>query len=938
MTRTTALLVCLLCLAALCPARPAAAQQARGVITGVVKDTTTGGGIRYATVEARGAGGTAAAETNADGRYRLQVAPGTYTIAVSAVGYVARRVADVRVTSGAVRTLDVVLEPSTFQLNPLVVTASRRKEKALAAPAHVQTVRSGDIQAQPAVSPVDYLRGEAGLDVASAGLVTSDVVARGFNNIFSGSLLTLVDHRIAAVPSLRLNAFYLIPPSSPDIDRMELVLGPASALYGPNSADGVLQIVTKSPFDSPGTEVSLAAGARAASCPERTTAGACTRKRTTDLPAPADGRGILQGTFRTAGVLSRHWAYRVSGQVLTGGDWQHFDSFEDSTRSLILAGVSPAQRAAVADTLNVARRSFAVQRWSGDARVDYRPGDDAELIFSGGLSDLGNGVQLTPLGAAQARRWGYRYYQTRFRSGRLFAQVYLNTTDAGHSYLLRTGEPVVDHSRMLVGQVQDGLDLGPRQSFTYGLDALWTNPRTGGTIDGRNESHDDILELGGYVQSETHITPLVDLVAALRLDHHSRLPGSVLSPRLGVVLRPTPTQSFRLTYNRAFSTPTPSDLFLDIKAADLADGRFQIRALGVPSDGLTFRRDCSEGLDDYCMRSPFVTPTDFVPANAGFASQDLAVWDSVVALVRGPLLAATGFDIAAAGIPAPGPGDVGTVFRTFDQATLTFRDVSPAALRPVDPLRPTITSTLEAGYKGILNQRLLLAVDLYYTRKTDFIGPLIVETPAVFFDATSLAAYLRNYISDPTMALLVANAIAGVPGSGLTGVPLGVVNWDNPLVNGPNMYLTFRNFGKVDLWGSDVTVDALLTDRISVQLDYSHVSDNFFPKQKIGGLSDVPLNAPRDKGAATVRYRDELRGLQAQARVRYVGAFPMNSGAFIGDIAAYTLLDLDAAARLPFRNAELSLSVQNVLNHLHREFVGAPELGTVALLRLRYAF
>ncbi|MEJ2216626.1 MAG: TonB-dependent receptor, partial [Gemmatimonadota bacterium] len=837
MTRTTALLACLLGTAVLLVSRPAAAQQEPGVISGTVTDTTTGTGIRYANVEARGPEGTAAAETDANGRYRLAVPPGTYAVTFSAVGYTRRRVVDVRVVAGGTRPLTVALEPLTFQLNPLVVTASRRQEKALAAPAHVETVHADEIQAQPAVSPVDYLRGEAGLDVASAGLVTSDVVARGFNNIFSGSLLTLVDNRIAAVPSLRLNAFYLIPQSSPDIDRMELVLGPASALYGPNSADGVLQIVTKSPFDSPGTTVSVAAGGRAASCPQLDASGACTRLRRTELPAPADGRGILQGTFRTAGLLGRHWAYKLSGQVLTGGDWQHFDSFEDSTRSLILAGVDPAQRQAVADTLKVARRSFAVQRWSGDARLDYRPGKDAELIFSSGLSDLGNGVQLTPLGAAQARRWGYRYYQARVRQGRLFAQVYLNTTDAGHSFLLRTGEPVVDHSRMLVGQVQHGLNLGPRQSFTYGLDALWTNPRTGGTIDGRNENHDDILEVGGYVQSETHVTRLVDLVAALRLDHHSRLPGSVLSPRLALVLRPTPTQSFRLTYNRAFSTPTPSDLFLDIKAADLGDGRFQIRALGVPSDGLTFRQDCTEGLDDYCMRSPFARSAGFLPANAGFVSQSYAAWDSVVALVRNPLLAATGFDLAAVGIPAPGPADVGTVFRTFDQATLTFRDVSPADLKPVDPLRPTITSTLEAGYKGILHQRLLLAVDLYYTRKTDFIGPLIVETPAVFYDPVSLAAYLGRYITNPTTAILVANAIAGVSGSQLTGVPLGVVNWDNPLVNGPNMYLTFRNFGKVDLWGSDITVDALVTDRVSVQLDYSHVSNNFFPKRKIGGLS-----------------------------------------------------------------------------------------------------
>lgn len=59
-------------------------------------------------------------------------------------------------------------------------------------------------------------------------------MVRGFNNIFSGGLLTLTDNRIARVPSLRLNAYNFIPVTNDDIERIEVVLGPGSAVYGPS--------------------------------------------------------------------------------------------------------------------------------------------------------------------------------------------------------------------------------------------------------------------------------------------------------------------------------------------------------------------------------------------------------------------------------------------------------------------------------------------------------------------------------------------------------------------------------------------------------------------------------------------------------------------------------------------------------------------------------
>ena len=59
----------------------------------------------------------------------------------------------------------------------------------------------------------------------------------------------MVDNRVASVPSLRVNSSQLIPGNSDDIASIEVLKGPASAIYGPFSSNGVMHILTKSPFN-----------------------------------------------------------------------------------------------------------------------------------------------------------------------------------------------------------------------------------------------------------------------------------------------------------------------------------------------------------------------------------------------------------------------------------------------------------------------------------------------------------------------------------------------------------------------------------------------------------------------------------------------------------------------------------------------------------------
>src|SRR5688572_11363207 len=120
-------------------AASAAAQQT-GIISGRATDVETGTGLSGANVEVmsgtgRVIGGTL---TDAQGNFRIANVPvGTYALIVRMVGYQPTRIPDIRVVAGETTMAGAGLASSAFVLNPIVVSASKRAEKALDAPASV---------------------------------------------------------------------------------------------------------------------------------------------------------------------------------------------------------------------------------------------------------------------------------------------------------------------------------------------------------------------------------------------------------------------------------------------------------------------------------------------------------------------------------------------------------------------------------------------------------------------------------------------------------------------------------------------------------------------------------------------------------------------------------------------------------------------------------
>ena len=947
-----------------------ASDGVSGTINGTIT-STDGHVLPGASVSVSAASLLRPTGTTADnaGQYVITGVPwGKLSFTVSHIGF-RSYTTEIDLAAGDITfTLNVILEPAALYLERNVVTASRTREKALDAPASIATVDAETIVDSPALTISDHIRDLPGVDFSQTGLVQSNVVVRGFNNVFSGALMALTDNRIARVPSLRLNAYNFVPIVNEDVERIEVVLGPGSALYGPNSANGVMHVITTSPFNSAGTTVQMGLGERS----------------------------LRKTAFRHAGSFSPHVAYKISGQYYTGTDWKYDD---------------PVEVAARANDPMLKSRDYDIERQGLEARVDFRPTEDLTGILTYGYN-LGDHIEMTGLGSGQVIDWNYNYAQARVIYRDLFVQYYRNWSDAGDTFVLATGDPIVDESSVDVFQVQHVTELNPRQRFTYGADLLLTRPDTKGTINGQNEDDDDINEYGVYLQSETELSKQVDLVLALRYDDHNRIDDAVLSPRAGLVYTPQQNQTVRLTYNRAFGTPTTTELYLDRRAQSdpyTLAGNFgvepiDVRAQGTYRDGFdegfTFKRS-ADGRPMYRTPfSPFIVgqlqALGLAPGNTGYSidgdgyialADPIAtgvLWNvgrsAVIAGVvpalqgAGPLLGLTDEQIAALGpgleafVPTVLPS-LGLDMRTLNQETRGF-DVTDDVVN-VPRTKPTTTQTLEVGYKGIIGGNLVVAADFYRTERENFVGPLAIETPNVFLDTTLLKAALTQAFAanmqDANFAELAAvltqvdNPLLGLGGDGdgdpvpelaqiftngaeiggearpgAGGIPYGTVS---PLqaYDPDDVLVTYRNFGDVTLYGLDVSAGFFPNEVWSLTGSYSYVDDSFF--ENLGGIADVALNAPQHKLKLGGTYRIPEWGLRLRGQGRYAGSFRMRSGVFEGDVDSYTVVDASGVYDIPYgEGLSLTVSIDNLLDNKYRSFVGAPEIGRMPYAQLGLTF
>lgn len=154
-------------------------------------------------------------------------------------------------------TLDLSLE----ELMNVVVTSVSKKQQTLGeTAAAVYVIGAEDIRRSGATNIPEALRLAPGVQVSAIGQNKFAVSIRGFAERFANKLLVLVDGRSVYEPLFSGVFWEALDVPLENIARIEVIRGPGASIWGANAVNGVVNIITKSPFDDDGGRVALAAG------------------------------------------------------------------------------------------------------------------------------------------------------------------------------------------------------------------------------------------------------------------------------------------------------------------------------------------------------------------------------------------------------------------------------------------------------------------------------------------------------------------------------------------------------------------------------------------------------------------------------------------------------------------------------------------------------
>lgn len=406
------------------------------VLQGTVNDATNGNTpLVGATVKLlKGGSVVTGAATDANGKYTIRTNAGTYDVEVTSVGYVTVRQTGVALAANQTKMMNLSISEDSNILDGVVVTASRQAEKILDAPASVSVLDAKEVSRQATPNVAAVLRNVEGVDVAQTGVDRYEIVLRGFNNAFSGAAYTLIDYRQGAIASLNANAHSMMPISNIDMERIEIVRGPGSALYGPGVDSGVIHFITKNPFDHKGTTISIGGG-------QQSTISTAWRHA-----------GVVANNklgYKIAGQYSKATEFAMDptnpldfAQMDTNGDGlvvlpngSGLQAFKVNAAKTAAEDVtSQYQQTTLQSSRDVPREADA-GKFNMNGMIEYKIKPKTSIIANAGYA-ISSGTYQSGIGNLYAKNFGYTYGQLRFQSGNFFMSGSINKNAAGDSYII----------------------------------------------------------------------------------------------------------------------------------------------------------------------------------------------------------------------------------------------------------------------------------------------------------------------------------------------------------------------------------------------------------------------------------------------------------------------------------------------------------------------
>jgi len=682
-----------------------------------------------------------------DGNFTIAASNGDKLV-VSYVGYKSQTI-DV----GSSSTISVQMQLGSA-LDEVVISASRRAEKVQDAPASVSIISSEDISnSANFVDPVRSLINIPGVQVQQQSANSLNFEMRAGSGVFGTSTFPILDYRYLITPAAGLFISSQTGLSNIDIERVEVVRGAASALYGPGVTSGVVHFLSKKAIDHPGTTIELFAGTQAS----------------------------MGGAIRHAYAnQNKTFGYKINARFSKGDEWE-LDPIRDAqTIEGFFRNIrQPAINNQMVDASRPGKKLLGMgdldpdgdgnplaneySNYSVNAHLEFRPNEITSAVLSGGLSN-GNGLFFNSQGYGLVQGNDY-WGQARVQSGGFFGQVYYNYNDGGDeenpTFLYSSGYRQVTKRSSLEAQLQYNFDLENflNSTYTVGMDYRNNGTDSEYTLFGRNDDNDPYVITGFYGQGTSRFSDKLDLTYALRYDKINFIDEGAIAPRIALVWKPSASSSWRLSYNESTFGPTALETYIDFPVQTLAPGVADVWLSGQ-IDAQGFSSNPSIELLGLGTSLPYGSTS--VPNALTYnvlQSPSIGFFDAFYAGIQ-----ASDF---AAFLPA-----IQNFFNNYTPSG-SFGTLTPYNVfngQPMDELVGTGAAEIgrmkswEIGYKGMITDKIALGVDVYTYERSGFtqftaIGPTyrLGGTSSYPTELGSLVA--GDFTSDPTINAILNGAV-----------------------------------------------------------------------------------------------------------------------------------------------------------------------------------
>ncbi|MQA30059.1 MAG: TonB-dependent receptor [Luteitalea sp.] len=543
----------------LLPFTTSAAQAQPVGVSGTVLDQT-GAVVPGASVTIVGTGGRFSDVSGASGGFAFPNIPsGTYEVSVSLLGFSQETLRGVVVTD-----MPVVLPPMTLTTadrnETVIVTASRTETALIDAPATISIISEDVLASTSSQNYGDLLRSVPGINAVQLSARDVNLTSRQASSTLSNTQLVLLDGRSIYLDFFGLVLWDFLPTNLSDIKQIEVVRGPASAVWGANALTGAVNIITKSPRESVGTSVVLNAGGfgRGAGSTRGQNPGALFGGNATIARAPND-----------------RWSYRLSAGYFNSDPLPRPVGLIPTISDPRAPGATIGGAPYPSDETGTPGSSFrngGTSQPKFDARVDQELAD-GRITYAGGVAGTA-GIIHTGIGPFDIQPGSTMSYgKVGYTRNGLRVTAFANYTSAEAPNLLlpdpATGRPLQLNFKTPTFdlEISDSAVASRRHLLTYGGNVRRNNFDI--TIAPNAENR---TEFGGYLQDEIFLDR-VRITAGARVDKFGNLSDPVFSPRLSATFKAAPEHAVRASFNRAFRSPSVVNNFIDLRIVSPVDLR-----------------------------------------------------------------------------------------------------------------------------------------------------------------------------------------------------------------------------------------------------------------------------------------------------------------------------------------------------------------------------